>query len=258
MPNVARIYDYYLGGRENFQADRDAAEELARLVPGLKEAARENRDFLHRVVRFMAGQGVSQFLDIGTGMPGMPGTASVLDVARSVNPQARVAYVDYDPMVVSHCNALLAKPDEAVVAQSDLRQPDALLAHPSVRGHLDFGQPVAIVLMSVLHFVSEDDDPAGIMGTLAEAVVPGSYLAIGHLVPDELHPAAVQTAVASLASANASAGVWPRNANSIRRLFDGFELVEPGLVPHRMWHPDASTPPVGENVLCLGGVARKI
>lgn len=256
MPNVARIYDYYLGGRENFQADRDAADELARLVPGLKEAARENRDFLHRVVRFLAGQGVSQFLDIGTGMPGMPGTTSVLDVAQGVNPQARVAYVDYDPMVVSHCSALLAKPDEAVVVQSDLRQPEAVLAHPSVRGHLDFGQPVGIVLMSVLHFVSDDDDPAGIIGTLREAIVPGSYLAIGHLTPDESHPAEVATAIAALA--NASAGVWPRSADQIRGLFDGFELVEPGLVPHRMWHPDPDTPPVGEYPLCLGGVARKI
>lgn len=256
MPNVARIYDYYLGGRENFQADRDAADELARLVPGLKEAARENRDFLHRVVRFMAGQGISQFLDIGAGMPGMPGTTSVLDVAQGVNPRARVAYVDYDPMVVSHCSALLAKPDEAVVAQSDLRQPAALLAHPSVRGHLDFGQPVGIVLMSVLHFVSDDDDPAGIMSTLREAVVPGSYLTIGHLTPDESHPAEVATAIAALA--NASAGVWPRSADQIRGLFGGFELVEPGLVPHRMWHPDAGTPPVGEYPLCLGGVARKI
>jgi len=255
VPNVARIYDYWLGGRENFQADRDAADALAALAPGIKEAARDNRAFLHRTVRYMARQGVTQFLDLGAGPPGMPGTTSVLDVAREVNPECRVAYVDYDPMVISHCSALLAHP-HAVVVKADLRQPEAVLAHPSVRGHLDLGQPVGVILMAVLHFVADEADPAGIVAAFRDALAPGSYLAVGHVTSDNFPRETVDTAVTSFAQASAGS-LWPRSADEIRRLFDGFDLVDPGLVPHQEWHPDGDTPPAREITFCLGGVARK-
>lgn len=255
MPNAARIYDYYLGGRENFQADRVAADELAKLVPGAEDAAHDNRAFLHRAVRFLAEQGISQFLDIGAGMPGMPGTVSVLDVAREVHPDARVAYVDYDPIVVSHCGALLARPGQAVVVQADVRQPETLLAHPSVRGLLDFRKPVGVLLVAVLHYVSDDDHPARIMSTLRDALAPGSYLAIGHVSHDHVPRPVMAAAVAAFAKSSAS--IWPRSANQVRHLFDGFDLVEPGLVPQPAWRPDGGTPPVRDTTFCLGGVALK-
>lgn len=255
MPNVARIYDYWLGGRENFKADRDTADALAKLVPGVKSAALGNRAFLYRAVRFMARQGITQFLDIGAGPPGMPGSTSVLDVAREVAPEARVAYVDYDPMVVSHCSALLDHP-QAVVAQADVRQPQALLSHPAVRGHLDFDQPVGVVLMAVLHFVSDSADPAGIVATIRDAIAPGSYLAVGHVTGDGFPLDAVERTIAAFSRASAGS-LWPRSAAAVRRLFSGFDLVEPGLVAQREWHPDEDTPPGCEKPICLGAVARK-
>lgn len=258
MPNVARIYDYYLGGRENFQVDRTAAEELARIAPGANDAARDNRAFMHRVVRFLADQGISQFLDIGSGMPGMPGmpgATSVLDVARRVNPDARVAYVDYDPVVVSHGLALLAKPDQAIMVRADLRDPEMLVGHPSIRGHLDFRQPIGVLLLAVMHFVSDHDDPAGITAILRDALAPGSYLAIGHVTRDHLPRAMVSSGIAMFARTSAS--IWPRTMSHIRRLFDGLDLVDPGLVPLHIWRPDLDEPPAREITFLLGGVARK-
>lgn len=252
VPNVARIYDYWLGGRENFQADRAAAEQLIKLVPDAQYAARDNRAFLHRAVRFLADQGITQFLDIGTGMPG---ATTVLDTARQVNPDCRVAYVDYDPIVVSHGRALLTKSRQAIVVQADLRQPQAVLSHPSVRGHLDFGKPVAVLVLAVLHFISDDDDPLAIMTAIRDALAPGSYLAIGHVTHDNAPDAMVSRAIAAFARTSAS--IRPRTASQIRRLFSGFDLVEPGLVPAHTWRPDPGGLPVRENALILGGVARK-
>jgi SAM-dependent methyltransferase len=252
VPNVARIYDYWLGGRENFQADRATAEQLLKLVPEARSAARDNRAFLHRAVRFLAKRGITQFLDIGTGMPG---ATTVLDTAREVNPDCRVAYVDYDPIVVSHGRALLTKSRQAIVVQADLRQPRAVLDHPSVREHLDFGKPVAVLLLAVLHFISDDDDPSAIIAAVRDALVPGSYLAIGHVTRDNAPDAMVSAAIAEFAKTSAS--IWPRTASQIRHLFSGFDLVEPGLVPAHTWWPDPGGPPVRESALLLGGVARK-
>jgi SAM-dependent methyltransferase len=252
VANVARIYDYWLGGRENFQADRAAAEQLVKLVPEAEYVARDNRAFLHRAVHFLAERGITQFLDIGTGMPG---ATTVLDTARQVNPDCRVAYVDYDPIVVSHGRALLTKSRQAIIVQADLRQPQAVLGHPSVREHLDFGRPVAVLLLAVLHFISDDDDPPAIMAAVRDALAPGSYLAIGHVTHDNAPEAMVSGAIAAFAKTSAS--IWPRTTSQIRHLFNGFDLVEPGLVPAHMWRPDTGGPPVRENALCLGGVARK-
>jgi SAM-dependent methyltransferase len=252
VPNVARIYDYWLGGRENFQADRAAAEQLIRLVPEAQHVAQDNRAFMHRAVRFLAERGITQFLDIGTGMPG---TTSVLDIAREVNPGARVAYVDYDPIVVSHGRALLTKSRQAIVVHADLRQPETVLSHPSVRQHLDFGKPVAVLMLSILHFISDDDDPPGIVAAVRDALAPGSYLVIGHVTHDDAPDSMVSGAVAAFAKTSAS--IWPRTAAQIRRLFNGFDLVEPGLVPAHTWRPDPGDSLVRENDLALGGIARK-
>jgi hypothetical protein len=252
VANVARIYDYWLGGRENFQADRAAAETLVKLVPDAEHVARDNRAFLHRAVRFLAEQGITQFLDIGTGMPG---ATTVLDTAQRVNPSCRVAYVDYDPIVVSHGRALLTKSGQAVVVHADLRQPEAMLGHPSVREHLDFGKPVAVLLLAVMHFVSDDANPPAIMAAIRDALVPGSYLAIGHVTHDDAPDAMVSGAMSAFAQTSSS--IWPRTASQIRHLFNGFDLVEPGLVPAHLWRPDADGPPVRENTMLLGGVARK-
>jgi SAM-dependent methyltransferase len=222
-----------------------------KLVPEAEYVARDNRAFLHRAVRFLAERGITQFLDIGTGMPG---AATVLDTARQVNPDSRVAYVDYDPIVVSHGRALLTKSRQAIVVQADLRQPRAVLGHPSVREHLDFGKPVAVLLLAVLHFISDDDDPPAIIAAVRDALAPGSYLAIGHVTHDNVPDAMVSGAIAAFAKTSAS--IWPRSASQIRRLFSGFDLIEPGLVPAHMWRPDLGDPPVRENALCLGGVAR--
>ncbi|HEX6450136.1 MAG TPA: SAM-dependent methyltransferase [Trebonia sp.] len=252
VANVARIYDYWLGGRENFQADRATAEQLVKLVPEAQYTARDNRAFLHRAVRFLAERGITQFLDIGTGMPG---PTTVLDTAREVNPDCRVAYVDYDPIVVSHGRALLTKSRQAIVVQADIRQPRAVLGHPSIREHLDFGQPVTVLLLAVLHFISDDDDPPAIIAAVRDALAPGSYLAIGHVTHDNAPDEMVSAAIAAFAKT--SAGIWPRTASQIGHLFNGFDLVEPGLVPAHTWWPDPGGPPIRENTLLLGGVARK-
>ncbi|MBO0805585.1 MAG: SAM-dependent methyltransferase [Nocardiopsaceae bacterium] len=247
------MYDYWLGGRENFQSDRSAAEYILNLSPETEHVARDNRAFLHRAVRFLAGQGVTQFLDIGSGMPGTP---SVLDVAREVNPEARVVYVDYDPIVVSHGNALLTKSPRAAVVQGDLRQPEDVLGHPAIRAHLDFGKPVAVLLLAVLHFVSDDDDPARIIATIRDALAPGSYLVVGHLTHDELSEAGISRAIAAFAKT--SSPLYPRTTSQIRRLFDGFDLIDPGLVPEPEWRPDADgPPPASKKTVFLGGVARR-
>lgn len=253
VPNIARIYDYWLGGRENFQADRAVAEQLARLVPGVVHAARDNRAFMHRVVGFLAEQGIAQFLDLGSGMPGS--TSSVLDIACRVNPETRVAYVDCDPIVVSHGRAMLTKSRQGTVIQADLRQPSDVLGHPSVREHLDFAKPIAVLLLGVLHFISEEDDPRGIVSSFRDALAPGSYLAIGHATPDDAPDSVVSTGVAAFDKTNAR--IWPRTASQIRRLFDGVDLVDPGMVAVHAWHPEPGDLPGRETDFILGGVARK-
>jgi len=157
--------------------------------------------------------------------------------------------------VVSHGRALLTKSRQAIIVQADVRQPRTVLSHPSVREHLDFGQPVAVLLLAVLHFISDDDDPPAIMATIRDALAPGSYLAIGHGTHDNAPDAMVSGAIAAFAKTSAS--IWPRTASQIRHLFNGFDLVEPGLVPAHIWRPDPGDPPVRENALSLGGVARK-
>jgi hypothetical protein len=224
------------------------------LVPGLRRSALENRRFLRRVVRFLAAEaGVSQFLDVGVGLPTQ---GAVHEVAGEVNPGARVVYVDYDPVVVSHGRALLAVSDLSIMVQGDLRRPAELLALPEVRAHLDFSRPVAIGLLAVLHFVSGADDPAGAVACLRDAVAPGSYLTISH-IGTEFFPDKAAMAQAEAVYERASEPIWARSQDEILGFFDGFELLEPGLVPKHQWRPPAGQAGTGTPNIQWGAVGRK-
>jgi len=224
------MYDYFLGGKDNFEADRVTAEKILELVPGLRRSALENRRFLRRVVRFLAAEaGIDQFLDIGVGLPTQD---AVHEVVLEVNPRARVLYVDYDPVVVSHGQALLTTADRSVMMRGDLRRPAELLASP----HLDFSRPVAVLLFAILHFVADADDPAGIVACLRDGVVPGSYLAMSH-IGTEFFPDKSALARAIAIYEQASERVKPRGREQILGFFDGFDLLEPGLVPKHEWRP---------------------
>jgi hypothetical protein len=237
-PNVARMYHHYLGGRETFRADRDAAEQVLAALPAARTAAVATREFIARVVRYLAGEaGIDQFLDLGVGLPAKH---VVHEVARQVNPAARVAYVDYDPVVVSHGNAMLAKPGVAVVVKADMRRPADLLAMPEIRAHLDFRRPVAVLLVSVLHFIGDADDPHAIVATIRDALAPGSYLVLNHASADF---ATDETVVRRILAAyeKTNSPLWSRGRDDVLRFFEGFDLVEPGLVSYRQWRPEPGT-----------------
>ncbi len=236
--NPARIYDALLGGKDNFPADRAAAHAILNVAPQARQGASENRAFLQRAVRFLAAEaGIGQFLDIGTGLPTQ---GNVHQVAHAVTADARVVYVDHDPVVHAHADALLANHTTTIAVLADLREPEAILGHPQVRRLLDFTRPVAVLLVAVVHFIRDEEDPAGIVAKLRDAMAPGSYLVLSHATAD-FHPelAAKVTEVYR----QASAPLVPRTGSEIRRLFEGFELVAPGLVEPAAWRPDGPVSP---------------
>jgi SAM-dependent methyltransferase len=232
-PSVARLYDYYLGGKDNFPVDRLAAEEILSIVPEVRIAARENRAFLGRAVRFLADAGIDQFLDIGTGLPTQ---GNVHEIAHEVRPDARVTYIDHDPIVLAHARALLRGiKGEITVASGDLRQPEEILRSPEVGKHLDFSRPVAVLLVAIMHFITEADDPRRIIATLRDALPSGSYLVLSHGTHD-LRAEAASKGTRIYERANSPLVL--RSRPEIRQLFDGFELVDPGLVWLPEWRPD--------------------
>jgi SAM-dependent methyltransferase len=232
-PSVARIYNYVLGGTHNFPVDRELADKMIAVKPDLALQARANRTFLHRAVRFLVGAGVRQFLDIGSGIPTL---GSVHEIAQQAAPEARVAYVDIDPVAVAHSRAILAGNDRTTVIQEDLRRPDAILAHPDVRALLDLTQPLGVLLVAVLHAIPDADDPFGIVARLRAAMAPGSYLVIGHFT-DDAQPDEVSQ-VQKLAR-QTTTPVTPRPRVQVGRFFAGFDLVDPGLVWVPQWRPDS-------------------
>ena len=253
--NVARMYDYYLGGKDNFEADRIAAEHVLVQLPGQRRSALENRRFLRRAVGFLAGRaGIDQFLDIGVGLPTQ---GAVHEVAHEINPRSRVAYVDYDPVVVAHGNALLATPDQSIVVAEDIRRPRELLANPVIRGHLDFDRPIAVLVLAIFHFVPDEDDPAAITAALREALAPGSYLVLTH-VCRELLPDKAAAARAKDVYQKAGQPIQARSTEEIRGFFGDFELVEPGLVPKHAWRQETGAAVEDPSDISLGAVARKI
>ncbi|TQF06431.1 SAM-dependent methyltransferase [Kitasatospora acidiphila] len=237
IPHPARIYDYFLGGKDNFPADRAAAEQIIAIAPGIPEAAKANRAFLQRAVRFVAEQGVDQFLDIGTGIPTEGNTH---EVAQQVDPQVRVVYVDNDPIVLAHARALMAGPSHGrtLALQADLRDPAAILADQQVREALDFDRPIALMLIAVLHFIDEEQDPYGIVKTLLDALAPGSFLIMSHGTGDFGDPA--QTEAGKEVYRRAAAQATPRPRAQIERFLEGLELVEPGLVVIPQWRPESA------------------
>jgi hypothetical protein len=236
VQHSARIYDYLLGGKNNFPVDRAAAEAALRVAPDVRTMARANRAFLGRAVRFLADAGISQFLDLGTGIPS-PGNTG--EVARAVHPDARVVYVDNDPLVAVHSRALLADVDPRLtgVVTADVRDPAAILADPVVRSVLDFDRPIAVMLISMLHFVPDEDDPAGIVAKFVDAVAPGSALAVSHAIESTL-PADRSAELAKSWTTN-TMRTAARTAKEVEELFTGVALVEPGLVSVTEWRPEA-------------------
>jgi S-adenosyl methyltransferase len=254
-PHPARMYDAYLGGKDNYAADREAVRQILRAFPEVRAMARANREFMQRAVRFLAGEaGIRQFIDIGTGIPA---AGNVHEVAGQVAPGARVVYVDNDPIVHVHANALLTGSGTTSIVLADLRDPEAILAHPKVRELIDFGQPVALLLVAILHFLAEGEDPVGIVATLRDALPPDSYLALSHGTAD-FHPPGV-AGEAATAYEHATAPLVLRAFEQVSAFFDGFELVEPGLVQAPLWRPDGK-PPRPKDLAKLGiyaGVGRK-
>ena len=255
-PHAARVYDYFLGGTNNFAVDQEAAAEVLRNSPSVRTAARENRAFLGRAVRYLATEGgIAQFLDIGAGLPA---TASVHSVAQAVAPSARVVYADNDPLVLAHAQALLDSEPGGRTAyiHADLRDPAAILSDPVTREVLDFGQPIGLIMVAILHFIQDDDHPEQIMATLLDALPPGSYLAASHLTTEH-DPAA--TAAGQRAMQRAGIAMRKRDSGDFATLaFRGLELVPPGVVLVSEWRPDVMAPrPAPAEVNCYGGVARK-
>jgi trans-aconitate methyltransferase len=249
---VARIYDCLLGGKDNYAVDREAARELVAAVPGAARAARDSRAFLGRAVRFLAGRhGVSQFLDIGTGLPT---GEHVHQVARRVIPDARVVYADSDPVVVAHARALLAGQPGIAAVTGDVRCPRDLLASRAVRDVLDFTRPVAVLLVAVLHFVADDEDPWAAVRCVVDHLAPGSFLVISHVTGDEIPAHAVERAEKIYAGTHIP-GV-ARSRADITRFFDGTEVTGAGITDVATWH--AARRGAGHSpALFWAGIGRK-
>jgi hypothetical protein len=248
------MYDYYLGGKDNFAVDRVAAGKLLAIAPEIAEISRQNRAFLGRVVRFLAEAGVRQFIDIGAGLPTQD---NVHQVAQAHAPAARVVYVDNDPIVLAHGRALLADNPETIVVDADLLRPSTILEDPAVRAHIDFDQPVAILMMAILHFLADDDRPYDIVTAFRDALPSGGYLALSHVV-SEIHPAAIDAAQEVYRSFLKRSGDARRTRADIRRFFGGFELTQPGLVYVSEWRPEeAAAVRAEKEAWIVGGVARK-
>jgi len=244
-PHPARIYDYMLGGKDNFAADREVADQVLAAWPAMRISTRENRKFIGRAIRYLAGEaGISQFLDVGSGLPTV---ANVHEVAQAVNPAARVVYVDSDPLVLAHARALLTSSPEGKCAyiQADLREPEKILSDPVVQETLDFTRPVALILASVVHFLLPEDDPARIIGTLVDALPPGSYVAASHGSTEYGSQEEADVVLGIIQAGGVR--IAPRSSHDFGHLvFDGLELVPPGVVLLPEWRPVRGSGPSRE------------
>jgi len=252
VPSVARMYDYLLGGKDNFAADREAAAKLLEIVPDAQKIARNNRDFMVRAVRFLAEAGVSQFIDLGTGIPTSP---NVHEIARKVIPDARVVYVDHDPVVLAHSRALLATDDGVIAVKADFRDSAEVLGDPGVLRLIDFSQPVAVLILSVLHFIGDEEDPGGIVAGFRERLTPGGYLVISAITSENMGES-VAAGASDLYRAARTPAV-ARSREQILSFFTGFELEEPGLVNAVDWRPEVDTDTRLTGVHMLAGVGHK-
>ncbi|MDR8409891.1 SAM-dependent methyltransferase [Nonomuraea sp. 3-1Str] len=237
VPSVARMYDYYLGGKDNFAADREAAEKMIelglRMGNDARQIARANRGFLGRAVRLLAERGITQFVDIGAGLPTQD---NVHQVAQRYAQGSRVVYVDNDPIVLVHARALLARDPDVLAVAGDLKDPDAILDDPEVTAHIDFSRPYAVLLVAVLHFVTDDAEAAAVVARIRERLTPGSYLVLSHLyegnATDDMAHAGQK-----VYSGTTSGGLARRGYDQIASYFDGLEPLPPGIVPVDAWDP---------------------
>ena len=253
-PHPARMYNFYLGGKDNYPVDRAAARQVLRAAPEGRDIARANRAFLRRVVRFLVGEAeIRQIIDIGTGIPG---AGNVHEIAGEIAPGTRVVYVDNDPIVHVHANALLTGSGRTRIVLADLREPDQILAHPKTRDLIDFSQPVALLLVAILHFIAEDENPASLVAALRNALPPGSYLGLSHATNDfRTETAEVAAAVYNKATSRATL----RSHAQIAAFFGDWDPVEPGLVQVPLWRPDGPPPRPRDlqKMWIYGGVARR-
>ncbi|MFD5033880.1 SAM-dependent methyltransferase [Streptomyces sp. NPDC058220] len=245
-PHPARVYDWLLGGKDNYRVDQEVGEQLPAMA---KDAARQNREFMRRAAAWLAGDGIDQFLDIGTGIPTQP---NLHQIVQEVVPTARVVYTDNDPIVLRHAEALLISRPEGVTdyIQADVREPEAILDH--ARGVLDFDRPIALSLIALMHFISDDQDPYSIVRTLVDALPAGSYLVLSHAASD-LYPEMAERVTAEYAKGGIRLGFRARAG--VSRFFDGLDLVEPGLVTAPEWFKGTSAPEA-EGSGIYAGVAR--
>ena len=232
-PSVARVYDYFLGGAHNFAIDRQLAEAIGGMTPAVGETMRANRAFLRRAVRFLVGAGVTQFLDIGSGIPTV---GNVHDIAQRADPSSRVVYVDIDPIVVSHSRVILAGDHRTAVIQKDSRDVEGILADPETRRLLDLDRPVAVLLLGVLHFVPDCDEPAGIVSRLRAAVPPGSYVALLNVTHEGQPPDVIE---AQKLMGRTGMPIRLRSRPELLDQLAGLTVVEPGLVHLPLWRPDS-------------------
>ncbi|GAA4614930.1 SAM-dependent methyltransferase [Actinoallomurus liliacearum] len=247
------MIDCLLDGKDNFKVDRERAREAVRADPAIRQIAIEDRRFTRRVVRHLVSEcGIEQFVQIGVGFPA---AENVHQVAQGVAPNARVVYVDNDPIVIAHGQALLTENDHIKVIGADLRDPGGLLGHPELMQLIDLREPVAILLTSVLHFISDDDRPDEVMDTIRAALAPGSYLAISHACSD-IHPDKVNGVMNAYRGANPSATA--RGREPITRFFGDFDVISPGVVWIPAWNPEGPVDPTAaERIWHIGGIARK-
>lgn len=229
-PNVARVYNYLLGGKDSFAADREAAEKLLQVIPESALVARQNRAFLRRVVHYLVKEaGIQQFIDLGSGLPTMN---NVHEVAREIDPAARVAYFDFDPVVCTHANAFLAE-DGVIVVQADIRDPDRILKDPDLGRLIDFDQPAALLMFAIMHFIGDHERPLSVIDQYKRSLAPGSYMALSHVTDEEVTPE--RSKAAQHVYSDATAQVYARSYSDILEFFEGTTLAMPGLVDADAW-----------------------
>ncbi|MEU5695663.1 SAM-dependent methyltransferase [Actinosynnema sp. NPDC020468] len=252
LPSAARLYDYLLGGGHNFAADRALAEKFVAAQPNARTIARLNRSFLRRAVLFLAARGIRQFVDLGSGIPTV---GNVHEIAQRAAPDSRVVYVDYEDVAVAHSRLMLRDDERATILQRDMTDPTSVLEAARGTGLVDFAEPVGLLAVGVFHFVPPEADPAGLVAAYRDALAPGSHLAFSQFTAD-LQPAEMAGVVEVMKrSANP---MFPRSHAEITALFDGFELVEPGVVPLPLWQPEPGAAVEDPNTAgILAGVGRK-
>ncbi|SNT11132.1 S-adenosyl methyltransferase [Asanoa hainanensis] len=254
MPHSARMYDWWIGGKDNFAADRAMGAAFVEAIPSIRTMARANRAFMHRVVRYLSAQaGVHQFLDIGTGIPTRP---NVHEIAEEGGAETRVVYLDNDPIVLAHARALQVSGEHGRTAyiDADVREPEKILAHPELRDTLDLDQPVGLLLIAILMLLEDSDDPYGVVRTLLDALPSGSYVAISHPGQD-FDPEAMAAVVG--AATRGGITLVPRERDQVSRFFSGWDLVEPGVVPVLSWRPEGPPPEDPRAAYYWAGLARK-